>query len=110
MYMSTVLRISTICLKKMKITSLKKINSPKLSGYKVKKDKFVQRASFAFFHLVIKAPSSGQELITRSLQRLSLSLLRYPSLSSSMLKRAFPPTIVPLSQSMHNVPRFTSHA
>ena len=57
MYMSTVLRISTICLKKMKITSFKKINSPKLSGYKAKKDKFVQRTSFASFHLVIKTPS-----------------------------------------------------
>ena len=37
------------------------------------------------------------------------SLLRYPSLRSSILEIAFPPSIVPLDQSMHNVP-FTSHA
>jgi len=52
---------------------IKKKNSFQLSGCKIIKDNLVQRASFAFFHLITKAPSSGQELITRSLQRLSLS-------------------------------------
>ena len=73
-----------------------------LSGCEIIKDNLVVRASFAFFHLITKAPSSGQELITRSLQRLSLSFEICSSLRSSLLEIAFPPSIVPLSQSMHN--------
>ena len=51
-----------------------------LSEGKIIKDNLVQRASLAFFHLITKASSSGQEHITRSLQRLSLSLFDRPYL------------------------------
>jgi len=83
--MSAILQISTICSKSLKKEVLKK-HSCELSGCKIIKDNLVQRASFAFFHLITKAQSSGQELITRSLQRLSLSLLRYPSLTLFILE------------------------
>ena len=88
--MSAILQTSTICSMTQKKEVLKKYHFFDLSGWKI--NNFEQRASLAFFHLITKAPSSGQELITRSLQRLSLSFLRYASLRWFILEIAFQTT------------------